>query len=90
MSYKKAGLIFVAGAFLLAACGPKKATKQTLAQLEECNNALQSAEQKRAELQANVDAKIASIEEKKAQLSQLEAERDSLSYWLHEVLEKGY
>jgi|UniRef100_A0A7V3KM99 peptidoglycan hydrolase CwlO-like protein len=90
MSYKKMGMVFIAGALLLAACGPKKATKQTLAQLEECNKALQSAEQKKAELQANIDSKNASIEAKKAQLSQLQAERDSLSYWLHEVLEKGY
>ncbi|MDI6850434.1 MAG: hypothetical protein QMD82_00640 [bacterium] len=90
MRYKKLGMILIVGALLLAGCGPKKATKQTLAQLEECNNALQSAEQNKAELQANIEAKNASIEEKKAQLSQLEAERDSLSYWLHEVLEKGY
>ncbi|MEO0198924.1 MAG: hypothetical protein ABIM42_04490 [candidate division WOR-3 bacterium] len=78
------------GTFIFVACGPKKATKQTLAQLEECQKALNAAEAKKAELVANIENLTKDNEAKKAKLASLKAERDSLSYWLHEVLEKGY
>lgn len=82
--------ILTLGAMLLVACGPKKATKKTLAQLEECQNALSSAEARKAELVSKIDQLTKENESKKATIKSLEAERDSLSYWLHEVLEKGY
>lgn len=78
------------GTFLFVACGPKKATKQTLAQLEECRKALASAEVKKDELTSKIGKLTKENEAKKAKLASLKAERDSLSYWLHEVLEKGY
>ncbi|MGB9824022.1 MAG: hypothetical protein ACPLN0_04650 [Candidatus Hydrothermia bacterium] len=78
------------GAFIFASCGPKKATKQTLAQLEECQKALQAAEARKAELVTSIENMKSDNEAKKAKIASLKAERDSLSYWLHEVLEKGY
>ncbi len=89
MDLIKYGKFLLAGALILGACAPR-AKKQTLAEIEECQKALSSAEAKKAELVANIESKKSAIEEKKAQIQNLEAERDSLSYWLHEVLEKGY
>lgn len=81
--------LLLAGVLVLGACAPR-AKKQTLAEIEECQKALSSAEARKAELVSGIEAKKTAINEKKAQIQNLEAERDSLSYWLHEVLEKGY
>lgn len=82
--------VLLVGALIFAACGPKKATKQTLAQLEECKKALESAEARKTELVSKINSLSGDIEAKKSRIASLQSERDSLSYWLHEVLEKGY
>ncbi len=89
MKLKKYAKLVLAGALILGACAPR-AKKQTLAEIEECQKALSSAEARKAELVSGIEAKKSAVEQKKAQIQNLEAERDSLSFWLHEVLEKGY
>jgi len=90
MRFRKYTWMLMVGAMLFAACGPKKATKETLTQLEECNSALESAEARKAELESSINSLEANINAKKSRIEALQSERDSLNYWLHEVLEKGY
>ncbi len=72
---------------LFAGCGPKKATKETMSQIEECRKAEESANQKIAELNAQI--KELQSENLDSKIQSLQHERDSLKNYL-ELLEKGY
>lgn len=86
---KKLSLLVGVGmlAVIFAGCGPKKATKETLSQIEECRKAEEAANQKIAELNAKInELKSQNLD---TQIKALEHERDSLKNYL-ELLEKGY
>lgn len=72
---------------ILAGCGPKKATKETLSQIEECRKAEQAASQKIEELNAQINQ--LESENLDAKIEALQKERDSLKNYL-ELLEQGY
>lgn len=74
-------------AVILAGCGPKKATKETLSQIEECRKAEQAAQQKIEELNAQIqELKSDNLDSK---IQALQHERDSLKNYLN-LLEQGY
>ncbi len=71
----------------LSGCGPKKATRETLSQIEECKKAEESANQKLQQLQAQIDQlKGNNLDQ---QITTLQQKRDSLKAYL-DLLEKGY
>ena len=70
-------------------CGPKMASQETLNQLEECRQAAASAQQRIAELEAQISELKQQIPQTQQEIQKLEAQRDSLSQWLH-ILEQGY
>ncbi len=72
---------------ILAGCGPRKATKETLSQIEECRKAEQAANQKIEELNAQI--KQLQSEDLDSKIQALEHERDSLKNYLN-LLEQGY
>ena len=74
-------------AVILAGCGPKKATKETLSQIEECRKAEQAAQQKIEELNAQIQQ--LQSEDLDSKIQALESERDSLKNYLN-LLEQGY
>ena len=86
---KKLSLLAGVGilAVILAGCGPKKATKETLSQIEECRKAEQAASQKIDELNAQI--KQLQSEDLDSKIQALQHERDSLKNYL-ELLEQGY
>ncbi len=74
-------------AVILTGCGPKKATKETLSQIEECRKAEQAAQQKIEELNAQIqELKSDNLDGK---IQALQHERDSLKNYLN-LLEQGY
>ncbi len=86
---KKLSLLAGVGilAVILAGCGPKKATKETLSQIEECRKAEQAASQKIEELNAQINQlKSENLDSK---IEALQQERDSLKNYL-QLLEQGY
>ncbi len=86
---KKLSLVATVGvlAVILAGCGPKKATKETLSQIEECRKAEQSANQKIEELNAQIQQLQSNDLDSK--IKALQSERDSLKNYLN-ILEQGY
>ena len=74
-------------AVILAGCGPKKATKETLSQIEECRKAEQAASQKIDELNAQI--RQLQSQDLDSKIQALQHERDSLKNYL-ELLEQGY
>jgi septal ring factor EnvC (AmiA/AmiB activator) len=77
--------LFLAG----LSCGPRKASKETLSQIEELKSAIESAKAKKSELATKIESLKKDLERKDTVINQLESEIDSLRRWLN-LLEQGY
>ncbi len=73
----------------LSGCGPKMASQETLAKLNQVCSAADAAQQQIQQVQAQIDKLQQEKGDKQKQLQALKAERDSLRAWL-DLLEKGY
>jgi len=83
-------MLIAALSLVAAGCGPKKATKETLSQIEECKSAYEEAKVRKSDLEKELANLKAQLDEKQQTVETLKAERDSLNDWLTNVLEKGY
>lgn len=84
--------IFIMVVGLLAGglnCGPRKASKETLTQIDELKSAIESAKAKKSELEAKIADLKKDLDRKDTVINQLESELDSLRRWLN-LLEQGY
>ncbi len=92
MPKKARGLIAILSIvflLVLVGCGPKVASKETLSQLEEAKAAVESAKNKKANLEKQIQDARARITQLEQEIKNLQHERDSLRNWL-DLLEKGY
>jgi len=70
-------------------CGPRKASKETLSQIDELKSAIESAKAKKIELEGKIEALRKDLDRKNTEINRLESELDSLRRWLN-ILEQGY